>query len=390
MKTTRVRVALAADVMLGRGIDQALESSVDPELHEPVVQDARSYIDLAEERHGRIGAPLGPREPWGDLLDTLNRLEPDTFVVNLETSVTEGGRPWPGKGIHYRMHPDNLAVLTAAGVECCTLANNHLLDYDRTGLLDTLRSLTGTGISAAGAGVNRSEAQRTAEVGSVRVAAAGCSDSGIPLSWAATEHESGVFYLDRLNERAVEELTRALSPTGIDMDGDQAAGNHPADGEEIPARDWSDTRRPTILSLHWGANWGHEIPGAHRRFAARLAERGSVDALFGHSSHHAKAIEVHRGVPVIYGAGDLINDYEGIAGHERYRPDLRLLYILDFLDGRARRITAVPFVMYRFRLHHADRADAVLVAEILGAAPASPEFTVTRVGLIEADLPEGR
>jgi poly-gamma-glutamate capsule biosynthesis protein CapA/YwtB (metallophosphatase superfamily) len=49
-------------------------------------------------------------------------------VVNLDTAITRAGEPWPGKGIHYRMHPTNVPCLGAAGIGCCALANNHVLD----------------------------------------------------------------------------------------------------------------------------------------------------------------------------------------------------------------------------------------------------------------------
>lgn len=42
--------------------------------------------------------------------------------------MTRGGTPWAGKDIHYRMHPENVACLTAASLDYAVLANNHLLD----------------------------------------------------------------------------------------------------------------------------------------------------------------------------------------------------------------------------------------------------------------------
>lgn len=81
--------------------------------------------------------------------------------------------------------------------------------------------------------------------------------------------------------------------------------------------------------------------------------------MHGHSSHHAKAIEVYRGRLILYGCGDLINDYEGISGHREYRGDLGLMYFvtLDALDGSLRDLSLSPVQMHRFRIRRAAPQD---------------------------------
>src|SRR5439155_18655835 len=92
-----------------------------------------------------------------------------------------------------------------------------------------------------------------------------------------------------------------------------------------------------VVSIHWGPNWGYPIETAHRRFAHALIDSGVIDVVYGHSSHHARGIEVYRDRPILYGCGDLLNDYEGIRGHEEYRDDLALLYFVE-LDTATRRL----------------------------------------------------
>ena len=94
--------------MTGRGIDQILAHPGDPTLHEGYVKHAGEYVRLAERASGPIAAPVKPRYVWGDVLAELVRVQPDLRLVNLETSVTSSDDFWPGKGIHYRMHPDNV------------------------------------------------------------------------------------------------------------------------------------------------------------------------------------------------------------------------------------------------------------------------------------------
>ncbi|MFD0803408.1 CapA family protein, partial [Streptomonospora algeriensis] len=145
-------VFLSGDVMLGRGVDQVLPNPGDPELREPHIGDARDYVRLAEERNGPVPAPVETSYPWGDALEELDAAAPAARVVNVETAITRSGDFAPGKAVHYRMNPGNVACLGAARPDACALANNHVLDFGRTGLAETLDALDGAGLRAAGAG----------------------------------------------------------------------------------------------------------------------------------------------------------------------------------------------------------------------------------------------
>ncbi len=153
-----VTLFLCGDVMTGRGIDQVLPHPGSPRLHEPYVKSAVDYVDLAERANGPIPMPVEFAYIWGDGLEALARAAPDARIVNLETAITTAHAPWPGKGIHYRMHPDNLPCLAAARIDCCVLANNHVLDWGYGGLTQTLASLRGAGMRTAGAGADVSQA----------------------------------------------------------------------------------------------------------------------------------------------------------------------------------------------------------------------------------------
>ncbi|MGX5652899.1 CapA family protein, partial [Hydrogenophaga borbori] len=150
--TDTTTVLLAGDLMTGRGVDQAMAHPASPELYEPGVRDARDYLRLAERANGPIPSPVSGRYLWGDALAEVARIAPDASVANLETAVTADGEPWPRKGIHYRMHPDNIACLRSAGLSACALANNHALDWGPAGLLDTQRALARAGVGGGGAG----------------------------------------------------------------------------------------------------------------------------------------------------------------------------------------------------------------------------------------------
>lgn len=345
--TAPCRLFLCGDVMTGRGIDQVLPYAGDPRLHEPWVKDARHYVALAERANGAIQRPLAEGDVWGEALTVLDRLRPDLRFINLETSITTSNTPWPNKGIHYRMHPDNIGVLNAAGTQCCTLANNHTLDWDLDGLRESLRVLEETGISTVGAGDNEAVAAEpavfTLESGHrVVVLACGLGSSGIPDNWAATEDRPGVWRLPDLSEDSVALVSERVS--AVRRSGDLV-----------------------MLSIHWGGNWGYELESGQQSFARAVIDEAGVDLVHGHSSHHPKAMEVYRGRLILYGCGDFINDYEGIGGHEGYRGDLVLMYFpsLDTDSGELRSLQMVPLKMQRFQLREAGREDRDWLAETL-------------------------
>ncbi|MGY1778717.1 CapA family protein [Geodermatophilus sp. SYSU D01036] len=360
-----VSLFVSGDVMLGRGIDQLLPHRGDPTLAESVLRDARDYVRLAERVHGPVPRPVDPSWPWGDALALLDEAAPDVRIVNLETSVTTSDDFAAGKQVHYRMHPANVPALSVVRPDVCVLANNHVGDFGPRGLLETLDVLGRAGLRTAGAGRDAAAAWRPAELSlgdgrRVLVLAVGTESSGIPPDWAATVSRPGV---------ALTELTDAAAA-------DLVAAVHRVRGPE-------DT---VVVSIHWGSNWGDDVPDRHRRFAHRLIDAG-VDVVHGHSSHHPRAIEVYRGRLVLYGCGDLVDDYEGIGGHERHRPDLRLVHLarLEARTGRLIALRMVPLQTRRLRLQRAGPADTAWLADVLTRVSegAAPPVVVTDDGALE-------
>jgi poly-gamma-glutamate capsule biosynthesis protein CapA/YwtB (metallophosphatase superfamily) len=341
-----VMLFLCGDVMTGRGVDQILSHPGDPQLWERYVHDARDYIDLAEAANGPISRPVDPTWPWGDALRVLTRISPDARVINLETSITQSDNVAAGKAVHYRMHPANVGCLVVARPDACVLANNHVLDFGPEGLADTLDALGTADIPATGAGSNIQEARQPAVVplssdNRVVVFAGGTQSSGIPPDWAATPQRSGVNLMPDLSTRTADQIGEQVRQ--VKRDGDTV-----------------------VFSVHWGSNWGYEVPSEHVDFAHRLVDHG-VDIVHGHSSHHPRPVEVYRGRLILYGAGDFIDDYEGISGHEEYRDDLRLMYFPAVRpeSGELAQLTMVPLQTRRMQLQHASTQDASYLCDLL-------------------------
>ena len=138
--------------MLGRGVDQILPHPGNPTLYEQQVRDARVYVDLAIRANGSIPQPVDWSWPWGDALQLVEGSGCDARIINLETSITTSDDYLPGKAVHYRMNPANAPTLAAIRPDVCVLANNHVLDFGRRGLLETLDVLSAVDLPTAGAG----------------------------------------------------------------------------------------------------------------------------------------------------------------------------------------------------------------------------------------------
>ncbi|WP_433562408.1 CapA family protein [Nocardia sp. CA-151230] len=341
-----VTVLLGGDVMLGRGVDQIQPHPGDPLLSEPWVDDARRYVELAEKTNGPIPYPVDSDWPWGDVGPMVDQLAPEVRLINLETTITIDGVFAPAKGIHYRMNPANIAALKAFRPDACALANNHILDFGDRGLRDTLDALAAASIHAAGAGTNIAAACRPVVVEPaagrrVVIVSIASTSSGVPSAWAAQHDRPGVWLI-----------------------GDSSGGGT---ADQVAAQAVAHKRPGDILivSVHWGPNWGYGVGRGEIQFAQRLIDAG-VDIVHGHSSHHPRPVEIYHGKPILYGCGDVIDDYEGIPGYESYRPELRLLYLVSVEPGgQPTGIRMLPMRIRRMRLERASRADADWLSETL-------------------------
>jgi poly-gamma-glutamate synthesis protein (capsule biosynthesis protein) len=334
---------LCGDVMTGRGVDQILPFPSDPALHEPQIDDARLYRQLAERAHGAIPSAVAPDYPWGDALDEWERVRPDARIVNLETAVTWSNNYWKEKSIHYRMSPRNIECLTAAHIDCCVLANNHVLDWGYSGLAETLATLHSADEATSGAGENRTAAEAPAvlkltSAARVLVFSFGTESSGIPVSWRADDDRPGVNLLGDLSNETVRRITTLISRFRSNND-------------------------VVVASLHWGSNWGFEVPREQQWFAHRLIDDSRVDIVHGHSSHHVKGIEVYHDNLILYGCGDFLTDYEGISGYDDFRNDLALMYFVtvEVGSGRLIRLDMTPLQVRQFRLRRALDADVAWI-----------------------------
>ena len=342
-----ITIFLCGDVMTGRGIDQVLPHPGDPTIYESYMKSARGYVKIAEQAHGPIDYPVSFSYVWGDALQEWSRVVPDVKIINLETSVTKSNDYWKGKGINYRMHPGNISILTAAGIDICSLANNHVLDWGYAGLLETIETLRNVNLKIAGAGRNLTEAripalEQVTGKGRVIVVAFGLRTSGIPSGWGAEDQKPGVNLLKGLSPKSLREIRETVRRV-------KRAGDI------------------VVASVHWGSNWGYNIPREQTVFAHRLIDEAGVDIIHGHSSHHIRAIDVYKDKLIIYGCGDFLNDYEGISGYEEFRADLSLMYFatVDPSSGKLLGLEMTPTRIRQFKIIRASDVDTLWLKDTL-------------------------
>ncbi len=258
-----VTLFMCGDVMTGRGIDQMLPNPGEPTLYEPYMKSARGYVTLAEEINGPFQQPIDFPYVWGDALDELKRVAPDLRIINLATTITKSNDYWKDKDIHYRMCPENIPCITAARIDFCSLANNHILDWGYAGLRETLDALNKVNIRSAGANRNIGEAETPAvieikEKGRVVVFSFGSETSGIPLSWAASKNKPGINLLRDFSDQTVSLIKEKVQEVKRERD-------------------------IVVVSIHWGDNWGYEVSDKQREFAHNLIDNGGIDLIHGHS-----------------------------------------------------------------------------------------------------------
>ena len=216
-----MRLALAGDTMLGRGVAQR----------------------LADHPHHELFAP--------ELVDVVR--EADLVVLNLECCISARGEPTPGRVFHFRAPPWAAQALANLGVDCVTLANNHALDFGEDALLDTLAHLDAAGIQAVGAGTDLERARTPAvlEAGGFRLAVVAVADH--PVEYGAEADRRGIAYAD-LQGRLPDWLTTFQDADAV------------------------------LVTPHWGPNMTAAPRRYIRRAANALLDAGAT-LIAGHSAH---------------------------------------------------------------------------------------------------------
>lgn len=295
-----VRVLFGGDVMLGRGVAQAIRS------------DGLDY-------------------PLVNIAVCLRNA--DLCIVNLECAITSASRRWDGepKAFYFGAPPQAACALAHAGIDLVSLANNHVLDFGVAGLRDTLRLLDEQGIGHCGAGhaLAGALAPVVREIQGLRFGMVSFCDH--QADFAAAAHRPGIAWLDlddeALAQHAFRQALASLQQKSVD---------------------WP------ILALHWGPNMVWRPSQQFRRLAHAAIDMG-WKILFGHSAHVFHGVEIYRGCPILYATGDLVDDYWV---DPDFRNDHQLLFELTVDQTSLQQLRLLPIFIDAYQTHPATRSQA--------------------------------
>jgi poly-gamma-glutamate synthesis protein (capsule biosynthesis protein) len=320
-----VRLAFVGDLMLGRGISRSLKD------HPP------EWI-------------------WGDVLPLLR--DSTAVIANLESPITASTRRWRRtlKMFHFRADPDAIDILTCANIRFVNLANNHAMDFEAPGLIDTTRSLDRAGISHAGAGQSAEEAARLAllELPGLTVGLLSATDT--MTAFAAGPNRAGTHVI-------------TVDPASPDLAWVRAsAGDLRQRGAEV-----------IVLTLHWGPNMRLSPKRRFRAFA-HTAIDGGVDVIHGHSAHIVQGVEIYKGRPILYDTGNFLDDYWKFP----FLPDdVSFVFLLDLQADGPQRLRMVPIRLHPAPLRIATGRDRRSISDRLrqGSAAVGTELVECADGL---------
>ena len=200
----------------------------------------------------------------------------DIMCINNEFTFTTRGTPLSGKAYTFRANPERVSLLKEMGVDVALLANNHVYDYGKESLLDTLDTLEGAGIGYFGAGRNIKEAMKPyyVEIDGITIAFVAASRAEKNLKTPqATENEPGILrcYEPDLFVEVIKE---------------------------------ADANADIVLAcVHWGTEYSTVLEEAQLTTGKLYLDAGA-DAIIGSHSHCLQGIEFYNGKPIIYSLGN--------------------------------------------------------------------------------------
>jgi poly-gamma-glutamate capsule biosynthesis protein CapA/YwtB (metallophosphatase superfamily) len=253
----------SSDILSAAELQHQLERSDDGMISLLAVGDI-----MLGGRSRRVIAARGVGYPFEAVMPLLNRAS--VVMGNLEGPFARMARRQE-RNFAYRMNPALAKAIAEARIGVLTLANNHLMDCGRTGVLETLAALDDAGIAALGAGINRRHAHEPVirQAGGLRIGML------------------GYYWNHRCGSRTDDPGCAVDSPEAL-------------------AEDIGSLRRQVdrvVVTFHWGVPYLRE-PWKEDRAKARLAIDCGADAVVGHHPHIIQAFEIYRERPILYSIGN--------------------------------------------------------------------------------------
>jgi poly-gamma-glutamate synthesis protein (capsule biosynthesis protein) len=214
------------------------------------------------------------------LVDVDALLVSDLAFGNLETTITRKlpnhGNDHDGTG-HKRFVtiPERVAVLARHHLKTVTLANNHQLDNDNKGLVETVEILGELGIAFVGA----------ARSGPPRFRVETVDVKGWRIGFIAASTQ--------MNRSPRKSLVPYVSANALRAELVPVIAGARADHDLI------------VLALHWGHEY-EDVPARWQIDAAHAFVDAGADVIMGHHPHVLQGIERYRGGVIAYSLGNFV------------------------------------------------------------------------------------
>lgn len=254
-KEKTINIILVGDIMLDRGVEYQVLKTGDGDFKFP-------FLKIAEE---------------------LNKA--DIVFGNLEGPISDQGEK-VGSIYSFRMNPEAITGLTYASFNVLSLANNHMFDYGRRALEDTLNRLKEAKIDYVGAGFNVTETfsavikEINGSAGSppVRVAFLAYTNLGSE-NWRSQGENSGMAWISENDfERIKEDIKSAKQNSDI-----------------------------LIVSLHAGEEY-QKMPDKFQTDFSKMAVDAGADIVVGHHPHVVQTDKISNNKYVFYSLGNFVFD----------------------------------------------------------------------------------
>jgi len=219
----------------------------------------------------------------------------DVAFCNLESGLSEQGKPQKGRASAFISRPENIDVLKKAGISIVSFANNHSMDFGPEAMLDTLKRLDQHGIGHAGAGANIVEARQPSVIKKNGIALAFLAyttNNNVPKQTAAGPQTPGL---------AMLRLSAFFPPPHVNREDFKAM--------EEDVRKAKKNADFVIVSCHWGiSDGGNHTVAVHQQGIGHAAIDAGADIVMGHHQHAYQGVELYKGKIICHGLGNFIFD----------------------------------------------------------------------------------
>ena len=249
LENSEITVFAVGDIMLDRGVEYMINKQGNGDFKFP-------FLEIADEFKSA-----------------------DIVFGNLESVISDKGRK-VGSIYSFRAEPEAIQGLQFAGFDILSLANNHMLDYTREAMEDTMKRLEKASIDYVGAGFNQGQAfsLKIKEIENTKIGFLAYTNLGAE-SWKAGKDYSGMAWISEQDiEKIQKDIEKAKKETDV-----------------------------LIISIHAGEEYSTNITDFQEKFAHSCIDAGA-DIIIGHHPHVVQKIEKYKGKYIAYSLGNFVFD----------------------------------------------------------------------------------